>query len=240
MYPFLQVRLLSDTTPCHAVPTETSGLTGGVLPAVAEPPVPQGADKSPLARPESFHSSDHLDRCSEPVLTARTPTERACMANLPGMGGLTQGNTITTSVGGGISGGVLAHGVGSNVGSITVERLPSNNGLPINRMASSANGHGHHGAQGQHFQGQSSAGGCANCHNLHTAHSLFLRNAPLLEEVRGIRETLQAYEDKRISREDNDRRVREWRVIACVTDRLFFITYVIINFIGLMVIFLGT
>lgn len=66
------------------------------------------------------------------------------------------------------------------------------------------------------------------------------RHGPLLEEVRGIREALQRHEDKRLSTEERERRVREWRVIACVTDRVFFLVYVVINFAGLMVIFLGT
>ncbi|KAL8577715.1 hypothetical protein ACOMHN_062329 [Nucella lapillus] len=64
--------------------------------------------------------------------------------------------------------------------------------------------------------------------------------ASLLDEVKGIKEVLQRHENKRLSIEERDRRIREWRVIACVTDRLFFIMYVIIHFVGLMVIFLGT
>lgn len=66
------------------------------------------------------------------------------------------------------------------------------------------------------------------------------RQWPLLEEVRGIREALQRHEDKRLSKEERERRIREWRVIACVTDRVFFIIYVCMNFVGLMVIFWGT
>lgn len=66
------------------------------------------------------------------------------------------------------------------------------------------------------------------------------RQWPLLDEVRGIREVLQRHEDKRVSKEERERRIREWRIIACVTDRVFFIVYVMINFVGLMVIFLGT
>nr|KAG5707552.1 hypothetical protein BaRGS_001100 [Batillaria attramentaria] len=66
------------------------------------------------------------------------------------------------------------------------------------------------------------------------------RFGPLLEEVKGIKDVLQRYQDRQDSVEERERLVREWRVIACVTDRLFFIMYVIINFVGLMVIFLGT
>lgn len=66
------------------------------------------------------------------------------------------------------------------------------------------------------------------------------RNGPLLDEVRGIRDILQRHEDWRVSKEERERRIWEWRVIACVTDRVFFVMYVIINFAGLMVIFLGT
>lgn len=62
--------------------------------------------------------------------------------------------------------------------------------------------------------------------------------APLMEEVRAIRDILEKVRDKKSKMEEKDKYVREWRVIACVTDRIIFITYVLINFIGLLVIFL--
>lgn len=62
--------------------------------------------------------------------------------------------------------------------------------------------------------------------------------APLMEEVRAIRDILEKVRDKKAKMEEKDKYVREWRVIACVTDRIIFITYVLINFVGLLVIFL--
>ncbi|KAL8585380.1 hypothetical protein ACOMHN_052194 [Nucella lapillus] len=62
--------------------------------------------------------------------------------------------------------------------------------------------------------------------------------APLMEEVRAIRDILEKVRDKKAKMEEKDKYVREWRVIACVTDRVIFITYLFINFIGLLVIFI--
>lgn len=59
---------------------------------------------------------------------------------------------------------------------------------------------------------------------------------PLLSEVRGIRELLRRYEAKKVKADDREKSVREWRIIACATDRLFFVLYIAINVMGLLVI----
>ena len=63
-------------------------------------------------------------------------------------------------------------------------------------------------------------------------------NNPLIEEIRAIRDMLEKVRDKKSKMEEKERFVREWRVIACITDRVIFIIYLLINFIGLLVIFL--
>ncbi|XP_025101181.1 neuronal acetylcholine receptor subunit alpha-10-like [Pomacea canaliculata] len=62
--------------------------------------------------------------------------------------------------------------------------------------------------------------------------------APLMEEVRAIRDILEKVRDKKNKMDEKEKFVREWRIISCVTDRVIFITYLLINFIGLTVIFL--
>ncbi|XP_046582869.1 neuronal acetylcholine receptor subunit beta-3-like [Haliotis rubra] len=65
------------------------------------------------------------------------------------------------------------------------------------------------------------------------------RSGAILEEVRGIRDILEKNEEKKRARDERERYIREWRVIACVTDRFFFLIYVIINIVGITVIFKG-
>lgn len=62
--------------------------------------------------------------------------------------------------------------------------------------------------------------------------------APLMEEVRAIRDILEKVRDKKTKLEEKDKYHREWRVISCITDRVIFICYLLINFVGLLVIFL--
>lgn len=64
-----------------------------------------------------------------------------------------------------------------------------------------------------------------------------LMRSAILEEVKAIREMLDKVQEKKLKLEERERLVREWRVIACVTDRLFFIVYVLVNVIGVLVIF---
>ncbi|XP_041364120.1 neuronal acetylcholine receptor subunit alpha-2-like [Gigantopelta aegis] len=61
----------------------------------------------------------------------------------------------------------------------------------------------------------------------------------LLEEVRAIRDMLEKVREKKAKVEEKEKYVREWRIIACVTDRLIFIFYLLVNVVGLAVIFLG-
>ncbi|CAI9723704.1 neuronal acetylcholine receptor subunit alpha-10-like [Octopus vulgaris] len=58
-----------------------------------------------------------------------------------------------------------------------------------------------------------------------------LMRSAILEEVKAIREMLDKVQEKKMKLEEREKLVREWRVIACVTDRLFFIviTTAIIN-----------
>ncbi|KAL5018214.1 hypothetical protein ScPMuIL_003936 [Solemya velum] len=60
----------------------------------------------------------------------------------------------------------------------------------------------------------------------------------LAEDIHVIREILEKYKEKKMQNELRDKSIREWRVICCVTDRLFFILYLAINITGILVIFL--
>lgn len=60
----------------------------------------------------------------------------------------------------------------------------------------------------------------------------------LAEDIHVIREILERYKEKKIQSELRDKSIREWRVICCVTDRLFFLLYLAINITGVLVIFL--
>lgn len=62
--------------------------------------------------------------------------------------------------------------------------------------------------------------------------------AELLSEVGSIREMVTSMEEKRETKEAKLRHIREWRIIAVVLDRLFFLVYVSINIMGLVAIFL--
>lgn len=59
----------------------------------------------------------------------------------------------------------------------------------------------------------------------------------LTEDIRIIREILEKYQDKQKKNEIKDKHIREWRVISCITDRLFFSFYLIINVVGVVFIF---
>ncbi|XP_041365006.1 neuronal acetylcholine receptor subunit alpha-7-like [Gigantopelta aegis] len=61
----------------------------------------------------------------------------------------------------------------------------------------------------------------------------------ILHEVRSIRELLEKNEDRKLKQEERERYNREWKVIACITDRLFFIIYVLINIGGIVMTFKG-
>ena len=61
----------------------------------------------------------------------------------------------------------------------------------------------------------------------------------ILHEVRSIRELLEKNEERKLKQEERERYNREWKVIACVTDRLFFIIYVLINIGGVVMTFKG-
>ncbi|RUS81384.1 hypothetical protein EGW08_010856, partial [Elysia chlorotica] len=62
-------------------------------------------------------------------------------------------------------------------------------------------------------------------------------SALLLEEVKMIKEMLLREQEKRQSEEERNKYLREWRIIACITDRVFFILYVAINVITIVVLF---
>lgn len=61
----------------------------------------------------------------------------------------------------------------------------------------------------------------------------------LSEDIRIIREILEAYREKKTKMEQKEKYLREWKVICCVTDRLFFLMYLIINTVGIIIIFFG-
>ncbi|KAK7498163.1 hypothetical protein BaRGS_00010423 [Batillaria attramentaria] len=58
----------------------------------------------------------------------------------------------------------------------------------------------------------------------------------LLSEVEYIRETLDMFQEQRDTDDAKMRHVREWRMISCVLDRLFFAIYMFINIMGLAAI----
>lgn len=59
----------------------------------------------------------------------------------------------------------------------------------------------------------------------------------LIEEVRLIREILQKVKDSTLGQVEKQKHLREWRVIACVMDRMFFVFYFIANTSAIVVIF---
>ncbi|KAK7112820.1 hypothetical protein V1264_012208 [Littorina saxatilis] len=61
--------------------------------------------------------------------------------------------------------------------------------------------------------------------------------AELLSDVTSIRETMTSMQEKRDVAEAKKRHIREWRIIAVVLDRVFFLVYIFINVMGLVAIF---
>ncbi|XP_076462252.1 neuronal acetylcholine receptor subunit alpha-5-like [Babylonia areolata] len=61
--------------------------------------------------------------------------------------------------------------------------------------------------------------------------------AQLVSEVGSIKEMMTLMEERRDSNEAKLRHIREWRMIAVVLDRLFFLVYFGINLLGLAAIF---
>lgn len=64
-------------------------------------------------------------------------------------------------------------------------------------------------------------------------------NTGFADDIRAIREILEQFKDKKAKAELKEKCLREWKVICCVTDRLFFISYLVINVVGIIVIFFG-
>lgn len=61
----------------------------------------------------------------------------------------------------------------------------------------------------------------------------------LAADLRKIREIMEFYKDKKEKAEKKEKYLREWRVICCVTDRLFFVLYLFVNISMIIVIFYG-
>lgn len=61
----------------------------------------------------------------------------------------------------------------------------------------------------------------------------------VVDDIHSIREALDQLKQKRANAELKEKCLREWKVICCVTDRLFFIMYLFINVVGIIVIFYG-
>lgn len=68
---------------------------------------------------------------------------------------------------------------------------------------------------------------------------LGILKSSLATDLRKIREILEYHKDKKEKAEKKEKYLREWRVICCVTDRLFFLLYVLINVTMIIVIFYG-
>lgn len=64
-------------------------------------------------------------------------------------------------------------------------------------------------------------------------------NTNFSDDIHTIREILEQFRDKKAKAELKEKCLREWKVICCVTDRLFFISYLLINVVGIIVIFFG-
>ncbi|XP_061175747.1 neuronal acetylcholine receptor subunit alpha-4-like [Saccostrea echinata] len=81
-----------------------------------------------------------------------------------------------------------------------------------------------------------------NCHTSPDSNEndrLNILKSSLATDLRKIREILEFHRDKKEKAERKEKHVREWRVICCVTDRLFFLCYLIINITMIIVIFYG-
>ncbi|KAL8608940.1 hypothetical protein ACOMHN_062689 [Nucella lapillus] len=61
--------------------------------------------------------------------------------------------------------------------------------------------------------------------------------AQVVSEVGSIREMMTMMEERRDTSEAKLRHIREWRIIAVVLDRLFFLVYIAVNLLGLGAIF---
>ena len=68
---------------------------------------------------------------------------------------------------------------------------------------------------------------------------LSIMRSSLSHDIHIIREILEAYRDKKAKAAQKDKYLREWRVICCITDRLFFLMYVLFNIVGIVIIFFG-
>jgi len=75
--------------------------------------------------------------------------------------------------------------------------------------------------------------------NIHANVPEMQISSSLTEDIRVIREVLEQFRDKKAKAETKEKCLREWKVICCVTDRMFFLSYVIINITGIVVIFFG-
>ena len=81
-----------------------------------------------------------------------------------------------------------------------------------------------------------------NCHTSPDGNEndkLSILKSSLAADLRKIREILEFHRDKKEKAEKKDKYLREWRVICCVTDRFFFILYLIVNISIIVVIFYG-
>lgn len=76
-------------------------------------------------------------------------------------------------------------------------------------------------------------------HNNIDMERLSLMRSTLADDIRIIREIMENYRDKKAKAEAKENNLKEWKIICCVTDRLFFLLYLIINIIGIVIIFFG-
>ncbi|GFS09637.1 neuronal acetylcholine receptor subunit alpha-7 [Elysia marginata] len=63
-------------------------------------------------------------------------------------------------------------------------------------------------------------------------------DAMLIDEIATIREMMEEDEAYQDSLEEGARYTQEWRMIACVMDRIFFSFYIAVNFFGLLAMYL--
>lgn len=75
--------------------------------------------------------------------------------------------------------------------------------------------------------------------NVHSNFKEAVLPQNVVDDIHSIREALDQLKDKRAKQELKEKCLREWKVICCVTDRLFFIMYLFINVVGIIVIFYG-
>lgn len=60
--------------------------------------------------------------------------------------------------------------------------------------------------------------------------------AELVSEVGSIQTLLEQFQEKRQSSDSKQLHVREWHMISCIIDRVFFFFYAIINVVGLLAV----